>query len=87
VGRFYQQTFINTYSKWSKPDSTGSVKLHASKRPLRAPFCSMIDAAFLAEQGMCLTRILATGGYSEPADQRHRAPRNHGKSSGDRQHS
>ena len=63
VGRFYQQTFINTYSKWSKPNSTrlDQAPLPA-RRPLQAPICSMIDAAFLAEQGKGLIPILATGG-------------------------
>jgi hypothetical protein len=33
VGRFYQQTFIDTYFKWLRPSSA---KLHTSKVPITA---------------------------------------------------
>jgi hypothetical protein len=63
VGRFYQQTFIDTYSKWPKPNSTKlgqapyQQDMHYSCRSAQRPV-----PPFFAEQ----TRVLSTAGSPKP---------------------
>ena len=54
VGRIYQQTFVDTYSKWA------AAKLYTTKRPIKA--ADLLNdrvLPFLAEQKMGLIRVLS----------------------------
>ena len=57
VGRIYQQTFVDTYSKWA------AAKLYTTKTPITA--ADMLNdrvLPFFAEQGMGMIRILTDRG-------------------------
>ncbi len=57
VGRIYQQTFVDTYSKWA------AAKLYTNKTPITA--ADLLNdqvLPFFAEQGMGLIRILTDRG-------------------------
>ncbi len=57
VGRIYQQTFVDTYSKWA------AAKLYTTKTPITA--ADLLNdkvLPFFAEQGMGLIRILTDRG-------------------------
>ncbi len=57
VGRIYQQTFADTYSKW------GAAKLYTTKTPITA--ADMLNdkvLPFFEEQGMGVVRILTDRG-------------------------
>ena len=57
VGRIYQQTFVDTYSKWA------AAKLYTTKTPITA--ADMLNdqvLPFFAEQGMGLIRVLTDRG-------------------------
>jgi len=57
VGRIYQQTFVDTYSKWA------AAKLYATKTPITA--ADLLNdrvLPFFAEQGMGIIRILTDRG-------------------------
>lgn len=57
VGRIYQQTFVDTYSKWA------AAKLYTTKTPITgADLLNDRILPFLAEQGMGLLRILTDRG-------------------------
>lgn len=57
VGRIYQQTFVDTYSKWA------AAKLYTTKTPITgADLLNDRVLPFLAEQGMGLLRILTDRG-------------------------
>ena len=57
VGRIYQQSFVDTYSKWA------AAKLYTSKTPITgADLLNDRVLPFLAEQGMGLLRILTDRG-------------------------
>ena len=57
VGRIYQQSFIDTYSKWA------AAKLYTSKTPITgADLLNDRVLPFLAEQGMGLIRVLTDRG-------------------------
>lgn len=47
VGRFYQQTFIDTYSKWPKPNSTKFGQAPYQQDIHTAALCSTTGATFL----------------------------------------
>lgn len=51
VGRIYQQTFVDTYSKWA------AAKLYTTKTPITAAdlFNDRVLPPFFAEQGMGLS--------------------------------
>jgi transposase InsO family protein len=55
VGRIYQQTFVDTYSKWA------AAKLYTTKTPLTDLLNDRV-LPFLAEQGMGLIRVLTDRG-------------------------
>ena len=57
VGRIYQQTFVDTYSKWA------AAKLYTTKTPITA--ADLLNdrvLPFFAEQGMGMIRILTDRG-------------------------
>jgi hypothetical protein len=57
VGRIYQQTFVDTYSKWA------AAKLYTTKTPITA--ADLLNdqvLPFFAERGMCLIRVLTDRG-------------------------
>ena len=57
VGRIYQQTFVDTYSKWA------AAKLYTTKTPITgADLLNDRVLLFLTEQGMGLLRILTDRG-------------------------
>ena len=57
VGRIYQQTFVDTYSKWA------AAKLYTTKTPITsADLLNDRVLPFLAEQGMGIIRILTDRG-------------------------
>jgi transposase InsO family protein len=57
VGRIYQQTFVDTYSKWA------TAKLYTTKTPITgADLLNDRVLPFLAEQGMGLIRVLTDRG-------------------------
>ena len=57
VGRIYQQTFVDTYSKWA------ATKLYITKKPITAAdLLNYKVLPFFAEQGMGLIRILTDRG-------------------------
>jgi len=57
VGRIYQQTFVDTYSKWA------AAKLYTNKRPITsADLLNDRVLPFFEEQGMGLLRILTDRG-------------------------
>ncbi len=57
VGRIYQQTFVDTYSKWA------AAKLYTTKTPITgADLLNDRVLPFLAEQGMGLIRVLTDRG-------------------------
>lgn len=57
VGRVYQQTFVDTYSKWA------AAKLYTHKRPITsADLLNDRVLPFLEEQGMGLLRVLTDRG-------------------------
>jgi len=88
VGRFYQQTFINTYSKWLKPNSTklGQAPYQQDARfSCQSARWSMLP--FFAEQGRGLIRILTSGGTQRLPVKDIEHPKNQGKLSGDQRHS
>ena len=57
VGRIYQQTFVDTYSKWA------AAKLYTNKRPITsADLLNDRVLPFLEDQGMGLLRVLTDRG-------------------------